>query len=369
MAAPHGDESARGTREGWPVFRGDAQLTGSIAGVLPSASHVAWRFETGGAVTSTPVVDGEGRVFVGSDDQKLHAVRLADGVGLWSFETSDVIEAPPLVYDGKVFFGSSDYWFYALDAATGELLWKHETDDRILGGANLVETSQGIRVVVGSYDANLYCFDPATGDVVWRYTTGNYVNGTPAVDGDRIVFGGCDAILHVVSGETGEALSQVPLGEGSHVAGSVAVAGGDAYFGHYGNAFVRIELESGNTVWSYGNDRHPFFSAPSLSEQRVVFGGRDKHLHCVDRATGEKLWSFPTRRKVDGSPVIVGDGVVFGSGDGRVYVLGLADGKERWSHDLGKAILSSPAVAEGKVLIGCNDGFLYAFGEPPVPTR
>ena len=40
-----------------------------------------------------------------------------------------------------------------------------------------------------------------------------------------------------------------------------------------------------------------------------MFGGRDKKLHCVDRATGKKLWWFPTKRKVDGSPVIVGDKV------------------------------------------------------------
>ena len=82
----------------------------------------------------------------------------------------------------------------------------YETDDRILGGANLVRTgSEGDRIVVGSYDTRLYCFDAKTGERVWDYRTENYVNGTPAVLEDRIVFGGCDAILHVVSAETGTA--------------------------------------------------------------------------------------------------------------------------------------------------------------------
>jgi FOG: WD40-like repeat len=60
---------------------------------------------------------------------------------------------------------------------------------------------------------------------------------------------------------------------------------------------------------------------PSGGDERVVFGGRDKRLHCVQRSDGKEIWSFPTRRKVDGSPVIVGEKVVFGSGDGWMFVL------------------------------------------------
>ena len=90
------------------------------------------------------------------------------------------------------------------------------------------------------------------------------------------------------------------------------------------------------------------------------------------RATGEPLWTFPTRRKVDGSPVICGDKVVFGSADGWVYVVSLADGSELWSYEIGKSIFSSPAVADGRILIGANDGLLYAFGpkaEGPTERR
>ena len=96
----------------------------------------------------------------------------------------------------------------------------------------------------------------------------------------------------------------------------------------------------------------------------MVFGGRDKQLHCAARRDGTPLWTVRTRRKVDGSPVICGDRVVFGSGDGRLYIVSLDDGKELWSYEIGPSLFSSPGVADGVIVIGSTDGRLYAFGAP-----
>jgi len=348
----------------WSIFRGDPALSGRAAGELELPLAVAWSFQAEGAIASSPVVS-EGRVYFGSDDGKLYCVEAANGQLVWSFKTDDIIEAPPLVLEGKVFFGSSDFFFYALSAATGELVWKVETDDKILGGANFTRSDEGLRILVGSYDTHLYCFDPKSGATVWKYETENYVNGTPAILDDRVVFGGCDAILHVVSAATGKATETLQLGSECHVAGSAALADGKAYFGHYGNQFVCIDLAAKKQVWAYDSPRHAFFSSPAIGVDRIVFGGRDKKMHCARLSDGQPIWTFPTRRKVDASPVIVGDAVVFGSGDGRLYVLGLEDGEERWQYDVGKSILSSPAVVDGRVFVGANDKRLYAFAHQP----
>lgn len=344
----------------WPSFRGDPGLTGVAQGSLPADLALLWTFDAGGAITSSPAV-ADGRVYFGSDDQKVHCLDARTGEAHWAFETQDMIEAPPLVVDGAVFIGSSDYFFYALDAESGELRWKYETDERVLGGANYFREGDRLRVVVGSYDTKLYCFDAGSGELLWTYTTENYVNGTPAVAGGRVVFGGCDAVLHVVATATGERAAALELGRDSHVAGSVALVDGKAYFGHYGNQVVCVDLGSGKPAWTYDGTQ-PFFSSPAIGAERVVIGGRDRQLHCLDRATGEKRWTFPTKRKVDGSPVIVGERVVFGSTDGRLHVLALADGSQVWSYDIGKALVSSPAVVGGRIYVGANDGRLYAFG-------
>lgn len=356
-----------GGAEDWPSFRGDPGQRGVAGGSLPGSLELAWTFDAGGAIASSPVV-ADGRVFFGCDTGKVHALRTADGEPLWEFATQDIVEAPALVHAGTVYVGSSDGYLYALDAASGELRWRGTSEDKILGGASWVADPSGDgagRVVVGSYDNRLYCFDAGDGRTLWTYETENYINGTPALDGERVVFGGCDAVLHVVSAVSGQALGTVPLRDDCHIAGSVAVADGRAYFGHYGNAFVCIELSSGEEpgriVWQYADAREGFFSAPAVGPDRVVFGGRDKQVHCVRRDTGEGLWTFRTRRKVDSSPVICGDKVLCASGDGRLYLLALEDGSELWSYEIGESIFSSPALAGGRVFIGANDGRMYAF--------
>ncbi len=347
----------------WPLFRGDPALTGTAAGELPGKPEERWSFQAAKGIVSSPVV-ADGRVYFGCDDGQVHCLESSSGKLLWAHPTGDVIEAPPLVSEGLVFVGSSDFFFYALDARTGELRWKHETGDKILGGANTVRVGDETRVVVGSYDSSLYCFAAASGEQRWSYGTGNYVNGTPAVLEDRVVFGGCDTFVHVVSASTGQALAKIALGQDANVAGSAALRDGRAYLGHYGNAFVCVDLARQELLWSYPDPKHPFFSSPAVSGERVVFGGRDKHLHCARAEDGEPLWKFPARRKVDGSPVIVGDEVVFGSGDGRLVVLDLAEGRERWSVDLGAEIASSPAVAGGWIFVTALDGRVFAFGPP-----
>jgi outer membrane protein assembly factor BamB len=54
-----------------------------------------------------------------------------------------------------------------------------------------------------------------------------------------------------------------------------------------------------------------------LPEGRVVLGGRDKLVHCLDAATGASQWSFATRARVDSSPGVAGGRVDVGSSDGQ----------------------------------------------------
>ncbi|MGZ8939382.1 MAG: outer membrane protein assembly factor BamB family protein, partial [Limisphaerales bacterium] len=215
-------------------------------------------------------------------------------------------------------------------------------------------------VLAGSYDYRLYCFDALTGKTNWTYETGNYINGTPAVADGKTVFGGCDAILHVISLKDGQKIKEVEAG--AYIAGSGAFEANKFYVGHYENEFLCADLEQGKITWKFKDRAFPYFSSPALTKDRVVFGGRDKKLHCVNKSTGEEIWSFTTRGKVDSSPVVVGDKVVVGSEDGNLYMVNLADGVQLWNYEIGEAITSSPAVVNGMVVVGSEDGNVYAFG-------
>ncbi len=113
------------------------------------------------------------------------------------------IESSPLVVDGKVFIGDLEGALHAFDAASGKPLWKYVTEEKIVGGPNYFREGGKLNIIVGSHDYKLHCVDAATGRSNWVYETGNYINGSPAIFEGKTVFGGCDAILHVIDAEDG----------------------------------------------------------------------------------------------------------------------------------------------------------------------
>jgi len=349
----------------WPVFRGDNRLTGTCPEPIADKIKLIWSYQTGDKIKSSPVV-GLGKVFIGSNDGFVYALRLDDGTKIWQYDTRGDVEAPPLYLDSTVFAGSVSGFFYALDALDGHLIWQFETDGQIHGSANWVDSPDKSKkwIMTGSYDNKLYCFDAKTGRLQWTYETEYFINGTPATDGKIAVFGGCDEDIHIVFVRDGKKAGAVDAG--AYVAGSAALVDGKAYLGHYGDRLICIDLKKQKIEWTYGdNQTEAFFSSPAVNDSFVLIGGRDRYVHCVDRKNGKRVWRFQTRGDVDSSPVICANKVIVGSNDGRIYILDLETGTERFAYEIGAPISGSAAVCKGKIIIGAEDGVVYAFGENP----
>ena len=68
---------------------------------------VLWEFRTGGSVSSSPAIDSDGTVYVGSWDDKLYAINGKTGDKLWEFETRYRVRSSPAIgSDGTVYVGS-----------------------------------------------------------------------------------------------------------------------------------------------------------------------------------------------------------------------------------------------------------------------
>jgi outer membrane protein assembly factor BamB len=360
LLATLGSASFLDAASDWPMFRGNPQLTGVSDAKLPAKPVLKWSFKTGAEVKSSPAIVG-GKVFFGSADSNLHCLNLADGKPVWAFKSDGGIESSPLVLDGRVYFGTDNTNVYALDATTGQKVWSYGLEDKILSSPNWVQAGDQKAVLVGGYDFKLYSFGAATGKTNWIFETGNYINGSPAIGDGLTAFGGCDAIIHVVDVLKGS--KQKEIEAGAYIAASGALVDGKLYVGHYENAFLCVDLKEGKIAWTYKDRAFPYMSSPAVTKDRVIVGGRDKRLHCLKRDTGEQVWVFATRGKVDSSPVVADGKVIVGSDDGRLYVVSLAEGKELWQYEIGQPVQSSPAVVDGHFVVGAADGSVYCFGE------
>ena len=341
----------------WPVYRGDALMSGVGTAKLPDQLDVRWTAKTGNAIEGAPAVVN-GVVYVGSLDKHLYAFKLATGEPLWKTKLG-AFRASPGVKGDRVYIGDLDGRFHCVSAADGKPVWKFETDGEITSGCNF----HGDHVLFGSHDSTLYCVD-ANGKKVWDVKTEGPVNGSPAVAGDTTFVAGCDEVMHVLDAKTGKELGSVPLG--GQAAATAAVSGDFAFVGTMTNQVVGIDLKKPARLWAFEPKARaqPFYSSAAVTDSLVVAGGRDFRVYGLNRKDGSIAWTFDAAGAIDGSPVVVGGRVYVGclSNDGNFYVLDLKTGKKLQELNLDAAVSGSVAVGPDCVLVGTDRGTLYCLG-------
>lgn len=197
---------------------------------------VQWKFRSPAKIYSTPAVDDDGTVYVGSQDDHLYALA-PDGRPRWSYRTRGDNDSSPVIGDdGTIYFGSDDQHVYALtrdgrlrwservdgyvrgpvglgldgsviagvfgprprivslDAATGELRWffpvtvADSAEIGVLSGPT-IDRDGGI--YVGAHDDHLYALT-ADGQLRWAFTTRGDVDSTASLPGDGVLYVGSD---------------------------------------------------------------------------------------------------------------------------------------------------------------------------------
>jgi outer membrane protein assembly factor BamB len=342
---------------GWALFRGNAHQTGVAASGLPQDLQIRWTFKTKDSVESTAAIVGD-TVYVASNDKRLYALDLNSGNEKWHYEAAP-FKAPVSVRNGFVYVGDSDGIFHCVNAATGKVQWTFKTDSDISSGANFT----GDKVLFGSGDENLYCLSLA-GKELWRFKVpGGPVLGSPVIVGDRTFAAGCDSSLHVIDTANGKEIG-MPVALGGQVGATAAVIGDNIYVCTMSDEVIAIDWKKGQIAWRFQppRNRQPFPTSPAATDKLIIAGSRDKRVYGLDRQTGQQVWSFLTKNKVESSPVVVGQRAFVGSGDHYLYVVDVTTGNELQHFDLGSPIVSSPAVAGNCLVIGTDDGTIFCLG-------
>jgi outer membrane protein assembly factor BamB len=350
------------TADEWPRFRGNYNNTGVSPSQPPDSLKLLWTYDAGDVIESSAAI-AAGVVYVGTGKSELIAVDLQSGKLKWSYKTPEAIgESSPAVGGGMVFVGDLSGVFHAVNVSTGKNVWSYKTDAEIKSSPVVLSDRGGDRVLIGSYDGNLYCFNARDGKTLWKFKTENYVHCTPAVVDGVAYIAGCDEIFRGIRISDGREVMQIPAG--GYTAASPTMVGQFTYFGNFSNEVVGLSLKTRRRAWVYMHPQRqfPFYSSAAFADGRIVLGGRDKLVHCLNAATGRAAWTFTTRARVESSPAIAGGRVYIGSNDGRFYVLDLAKGTKLWEFNAGGAISASPAIAGGRIVIGDQNGKLYCFG-------
>jgi outer membrane protein assembly factor BamB len=321
-----------------------------------------------GLTYSSPAVDAEGTVYIGSSDS-VFAIR-ANGSRKWSFPVGDyAISSPSLTGNGTVYLGSRDRHLYGLHTGTGTLRGTpFEAPDEIW--ASPTRGPDGT-IYFGAFDGTIYALNPSTGRPSWTFHAGGEIISTAAIGHNGSIYvGSTNDSLYALRPDGGLEWT-IPLG-GDIISSPAVDRDGTIYVGSTDNHLYAVTAQ-GTVKWAADLGAE-VISSPAIGEDGSVYvGSRDGRLYALNSENGNPLWApFKTEDQIISSPAIDGNRTVYiGSFDGRLYAVDGQNGTLKWSYQTDGAIWSSPSLGpRGTLYIASVDtvrrnGALYAIGSMP----
>ena len=272
-----------------------------------------WRFETLGAVQSEPLYDpSEDVVYFGSNDGALYKVRAKDGSKLWRFMTNAEVERQPVLHGGFIYFVNANDTVIAADSSTGEMKWNQHRAP--IGGMSIaghggVAVAEN-RVIVAFSDGHVVAYDVNDGTQLWQ-----------PVD---------------LSAEAEESLgNQVPKYFDTDTTPVIATIGSGsvAMVAAYAGGVFALDMDNGAQVWS----------------NAVVTG-----------VTDLTMWTQRAHASRDGGPELPARRVLIASsGTTGIWGLNPEDGTEIWRRSLPEGGVSAPAAVAGAMLVTTSKHGLF----------
>jgi outer membrane protein assembly factor BamB len=354
------------------MYRGGARRTGvyDTQGIA-KLTGAKWKFETGGAVWSSPVVAG-GVVYFGSDDGYFYAVDVETGQEKWRFETGDDVRSSPAIANNAVYFESFDGYLYAVNVENGEKLWKYNMTSE--GGFSVRATYDDYLSSPAVVDGTVYfgtlnperpfcAVDAQTGEERWCCDTSDtgLVHSSPVIFGNTVYFGSTFGVIYASDTKTGQEKWRFEVSQSADYAPAIDEAG-TLYFGSKDTYFYALDGQTGEEKWKSSLASPSWVTgSPIVAGEMVYIGSSDaRRIFALETDTGEKVWEFNVGGYAWASPALA-DGVIYaGSGNRRLYAIDAQTGQELWQFEAEGAIYSSPMVADGSVYFGSVDGYLYA---------
>ncbi len=224
--------------------------------LAPNADHflyalslngsLVWKYETGRALWSQPVSDGE-RAYQASMDHNLYAIDLRTGQKVWSLDVGGaVIYSPTLNIDeGVIYLTTLARNLMAIATRDGSILWQRQFES----GLWTQPAHKDGRLFFGDLQGRIYAVSAADGSDIWSQTVDQPVTGQPTLLDNRVVFPTEEGTL-IATTPDGERLWSKSF-EGKLYTGPVVVGERLAVGIAGGKEFLKMVSLEGQDVWSF----------------------------------------------------------------------------------------------------------------------
>lgn len=344
---------------------------------------------------------GARRVFVGSSDRGLYAIRAEDGVALWRFETDGFVQCEPLYDPGEdvVYFGSNDGAAYKVNAKNGRLLWRFSTNAEV---ARRPILERGTLYLVNANDTVL-ALEAASGKLLWSHhrapAMGMEIAGYAGalLHDDKIYAAFSDGTVTALDARTGaERWQPVDLSsEAEQISGEVPkyldvdttpvayhLDTGEPVIlvGSYEGGVYALDAESGTQIWAnpavggvtdlllWSQPSHPRRSGrpPKLPARSLLIASTGTTgLWGLDPETGRDLWRRDLPVGGVSRPIVVQAALMVSTTSLGVFLLSPLDGKIIDGVHTGEGISQTPNAYGRRAYVVTNGGTLLSLHVAP----
>jgi len=302
----------------WPMKGHDPRHTGRSPYNEKGWGTLKWKYKTGGNVRSSPVIDAEGTIYVGSDDYYAYAIN-PDGTLKWRYQTGNAVYSSPIVgIDGTIYFPSYDAYVYAFNQ-DGTLQWNKAGSTRYHYSAPVIENDGTLYVC--SYHksyGHIDAFDPFGNKIFSKNVLGKYILSSPAI--------GLDNKLYV---------------------------------GSY-NGYLYALNSNGSKHWNVSAGRQ--YSSPAIDDNGIIYNGSSNDYFYAFYPDKTLKWKYTVGDNNISSPAIGNDGTLYicSYGNGKIYAIN-SNGTSKWQYSTGSSIQATPAISQDEtILVSSHDGYFYA---------
>jgi outer membrane protein assembly factor BamB len=294
------------------------------------------------------------RIFVGSSDRGLYALRAEDLSTLWRFQTLGVVQSEPLYDEAEdvVYFGSNDGALYKVEASSGQMLWRFSTNAEV---ARRPVLSGGVIYAVNANDT-IVAVDPETGKLRWsQHRTPAYGMEIAGYAGPTVAWGKAftafsDGRVFAFDALDGKERWSADLAAEAEGQGPDAPRYLDV-----DTTPIPTRIE-GNPVVLVASYSGGIYALDGDNGARVWANERAKGV------TDLLLWEEPAHPSRDGGPMVPARRMLMASsGTTGFWALDVNDGHEVWRRALPEGGVSAPVPVAGALLVSTTRYGLFLF--------
>jgi outer membrane protein assembly factor BamB len=367
-----GEDYERGRAEIDPahgrIFIGSADR--GLYALRASSLSTIWRFETLGIVQSEPLYDGElDVVYFGSHDGALYCVRASDGTLIWRFNSGAEVARQPVRAGESLYFANASDNLFAVDRRTGKLRWhQHRTPALGMEISGYAGPSYDNGVVFMAYsDGHVHAYEES-GQLHWPDAVDLAAQAEQAAGGEAPRY------LDV---DTTPVPDEHPTGRGRVV-----------YVASYAGGVYALDQETGAIVWKNEkatgvndvvlwkepahtpNTNGPDHDKPMIPARKLVLASSaSTGLWALNPTNGEQVWRVPIPEGGVTAPIPIAGALLVGTTRYGLFLISPYRGKIIDGLDASTGFAQAPAVFGHRAYAISNGGTLIGLQVEPPVTR